>query len=130
MFFWALLELFGEGGPPMFTELSGPFSRSAFLSDPSPIVALSCHSVTDSVLLSNLFILLNSRLQPLQKACNLFLCNPSMPKRKSFFSIDIFTNSQNNQRIRAGQKSKSVRQFAGSNNQYLAVVMLSSCQCF
>ena len=77
------------GGGSTYTELSGPFSRSAFLSDPSPIVALSCHSVTDSVLLSNLFILLNSRLQPLQKACNLFLCNPSMPKRKSFFFLLI-----------------------------------------
>ena len=65
------------GGGSTYTELSNPFSRSAFLSDPSPIVALFCHSVTESVLLSNLLILLNSRLQPLQKACNLFLCNPS-----------------------------------------------------
>ena len=52
-----------------------------------------------------------------------------MPKRKRFFSIDIFTNSQNKQRIRAGQKSKSVSQFSGSDNQYLAMVMLSSWQC-
>ena len=65
------------GGGSIYTELSGPFSRSAFLSDRSPIVALFCHSVTESVLLSNLLILLNSRLQPLQRACNLFLCNPS-----------------------------------------------------
>ena len=65
------------GGGSIYTELSGPFSRSAFLSDPSPIVALSCHSITESVLLSNLLILLNSRLQPLQKACNVFFCYPS-----------------------------------------------------